>query len=36
MLEGAADRFNGHYVSGYYDTWNYLPVACFLTFISRS
>ena len=24
------------YVGGHYDTWDYLPVACFLTFISRS
>jgi hypothetical protein len=36
MLEAAADRFNGRYVSGHYDTWDYLPVACFPTFISRS
>jgi hypothetical protein len=36
MLEAAADRFNGHYVSGHYDTWDYLPLARFLSFISRS
>jgi hypothetical protein len=36
MLEAAVDRFNGHYVSGHYETWDYLPVACSLTFISRS